>query len=218
MARIENAMTCEEFEQTGWDAERDRSLTPEQRAAALAHLARCPRCAGLDDSWRMAKSELRALAGATEAAETPSRVEMRLRLEFRTRHQRRTRRAAVVLSWALGVAAVATLMITWIDWHKTPAPQGNTVVTPSQPQASNQDSQDASSQTLVAESNANDFTPLPGSTFSDADDASVVRVRMQRSSLGALGLPVADDRSSDWIQVDLLVTDDGLPQAIRVAN
>src|SRR5215813_6628810 len=157
MLKMKNAMTCEEFEQTGWDAERDPSLNPEQRAAALAHLAQCSRCASLDDSWRLAKSELRALAGATEAAETPSRVEMRLRLEFRTRHRaRKTRRAAMVLSWALGAAAVAALTISWINWRQVPAPRGHTAVSQSQP-PSNHDPQDASGQTLVAESNATDF-------------------------------------------------------------
>jgi len=43
-------------------------------------------------------------------------------------------------------------------------------------------------------------------------------VRMQRSSLGALGLPVNEQRASDWIQVDLLVGNDGLPEAVRLAQ
>jgi hypothetical protein len=43
-------------------------------------------------------------------------------------------------------------------------------------------------------------------------------VRMQRSSLGALGLPVNEERAGEWIQVDLLVGNDGLPQAVRLAQ
>src|SRR5262249_9327373 len=139
----------------------------------------CSRCAGLDDSWRLAKSELRVLAGATEAAETPSRIEMRLRLEFRTRYQAKmTRRAAAVLSWALAGAAVAAAGFTWINWRQNSSHQANANTTQSPSPAVNQDSSDSSSQTLVAEGDATDFTPLPGSTFSDSDAASIVRVRM----------------------------------------
>ena len=50
----------------------------------------------------------------------------------------------------------------------------------------------------------------------DADDAAILRVRMQRGALGALGLPVNEERASEWIQVELLVGDDGLPQAVRL--
>jgi hypothetical protein len=213
-------MTCEEFERVGWDAGHDASLTAEERAAAAEHAAHCPQCAALDDSWRLAQSELRALAGATEAAEAPSRVEMRLRLEFRSRHRSmKVRRTALVLSWALAAAAVAAIAVTWVNWHRSI----NGIETPmakSEPAPTNVNSQDDGSgtSTLVADSNSGDFTPLPGSTLTDADAASVVRVRMQRSSLGALGLPVAEDRAADWIQVDLLVTDDGLPQAVRVPD
>ena len=53
------------------------------------------------------------------------------------------------------------------------------------------------SSTLVADNSFGDFTLLPGSTLSDADDASVIRVRMQRGSLKALGLPIAEDRTAD---------------------
>jgi hypothetical protein len=39
---------------------------------------------------------------------------------------------------------------------------------------------------------------------------------MRRSALGAFGLPVNEDLASEWIQVDLLVGNDGSPQAVRV--
>jgi hypothetical protein len=216
----EDAMTCEEFERTRWDAERDASLTADERAAAIEHAAQCSRCAALEDSWHLAKAELRALAGATEAAETPSRVEMRLRLEFRTRHRSmRARRAAAVLAWTLAAAAAIAVAVVWINWRHSsrelqPAMAG------SRPAPAKESPQDGSAgaSTLVADGSPVNFTLLPGSTLSDTDAASVVRVRMQRSSLGALGLPVAEDRAADWIQVDLLVTDDGLPQAVRVPD
>jgi hypothetical protein len=68
----------------------------------------------------------------------------------------------------------------------------------------------------VAQADAGDFTLLPGAFPTDTDDAAILRVRMQRGSLGALGLPVNEESASEWIQVDLLVGNDGLPQAVRL--
>jgi hypothetical protein len=48
------------------------------------------------------------------------------------------------------------------------------------------------------------------------EDATVVHVQMQRSALTALGLTVNEEHGTDWIQVDLLVGDDGVPQAVRL--
>jgi hypothetical protein len=39
---------------------------------------------------------------------------------------------------------------------------------------------------------------------------------MQRGALSALGLPVNEERGGDWIQVDLLVGQDGQPKAVRL--
>jgi hypothetical protein len=67
---------------------------------------------------------------------------------------------------------------------------------------------------LVAD-NSGDFTMLPGSLPQETDDAAIVRVRMQRGALSSFGLPVNEERLSDWIQVDLLVGQDGQPKAVR---
>src|SRR6202790_1154536 len=213
-------MTCEEFERVGWDAERDASLSAEERAAAFAHAADCPACAALEDSWRGAKMELRAFGAATEAAETPSRVEMRLRQEFRTRHRSlRVRRTAVMASWGLAAAAVIFGTVTWINWRNGQRDAQADVSHAGGAQAATRsDAATAAAETLVADNNGGDFTPLPGSMVFDSDDASIVRVPMQRGSPSALGFPVNEERASDWIQVDLLVTDDGLPQAVRLSR
>ena len=59
---------------------------------------------------------------------------------------------------------------------------------------------------------------LPGAFPGGTDDAAVVRVRMQRGALGAFGLPVNEERAGDVILVDLLVGDDGLPQAVKLVE
>jgi hypothetical protein len=74
----------------------------------------------------------------------------------------------------------------------------------------------ANEATLVAANDAEDFTLLPGSLPQETGDAAVVRVRLQRGALGALGLPVNEARAGEWIQVDLFVGQDGQPQAVRL--
>src|SRR5260370_461289 len=112
-------MTCEEFEAMGLDAERDASLSEVERAAENEHAGTCSRCAALQDSWQAAEAELRAFAEDTAMAQTPARVEMRLRQEFRTRHVTlKVRRRAVIAAWALAAAAVVVGAGAWLNWRK----------------------------------------------------------------------------------------------------
>jgi hypothetical protein len=187
--------------------------------------------------------ELQAFAETTAEAETPTRVEMRLRQELRTRHRTlKARRGAVITAWALAAAVVLVAGISWQSWRNsrtgnlaaratvpgTNAVAGNNPGAASIPSA---DGPQTKGQTLTKERNsgkaensqplrvqtdAGDFTLLPGALPADTEDAAILRVRMQRGSLGALGLPVNEERAGEWIQVDLLVGNDGLPQAVRL--
>ena len=234
-------MMCEEFEKIGLHAERDTSLSELERAAAREHTGTCSKCAALQDAWEAAGSELRAFAEETALAETPSRVEMRLRQEFRTQHVTlKVRRTAVIAAWALAAAAVLVGAVSWRNWrhsqqeaarkHLNSAPPANKInesefaaranrrdpaAVPSgqrQPVSTGAGRPEA----LVADNEMSGFTFLPGAFATDTEEAAILRVRMQRSSLGALGLPVNEERASEWIQVDLLVGTDGLPQAVRL--
>ena len=71
---------------------------------------------------------------------------------------------------------------------------------------------------ILSADDSGEFTPLPGTTLDETEDASIFHVRMQRGSLGALGLPVNEASAGEWIQVDLMVGNDGLPQAVRLAE
>jgi hypothetical protein len=220
-------MTCEEFEAIGLDAERDATLSEVQRVAAREHASTCSRCASLEDSWQAAGVELRAFAEDTATAQAPARVEMRLRQEFRTRHVTlKVRRTAAVAAWALTAAAVLVGAVGWRNWRNSPhsaanVPANNSNATTNheaavqgavevkQPDATE-------SEMLIADNELSDFTLLPGASPADTVDAAILRVRMQRGTLGALGFPVNEERAGEWIQVDLLVGDDGLPQAVRL--
>jgi hypothetical protein len=229
-------MKCEEFETIGLDAERDAALGEAERLAAREHAGTCSRCAALEDSWQAARMELRVFAEATAGVETPARVEMRLRQEFRTQHRTvKTRRTAVVAAWALAAAALLVGAVSWTNWRlgqqdssnahrKTSQAAGDLSGTnhnagaglPSPGAFETPDSNVSGTETLIADNELNNFTLLPGALQTDLDDADIVRVRMQRGALSALGLPVNEDRAGEWIQVDLLIGNDGLPQAVRL--
>ncbi len=52
----------------------------------------------------------------------------------------------------------------------------------------------------------------------DTDYGEILHVRMQRGALESFGLPVNEERAGEWIQVDLLVGNDGLPEAVRLSR
>lgn len=225
-------MNCEEFELIGLDSGSNLAKSAADRAAAQDHADSCSRCAALLESWLVAKAELSALGDLTRAVETPSRVEMRLRQEFRTQHRGiPARRAATIATWALAAAAVLVAGISWRNWasarryeilkQENVVPGGllNTQPRDAQVNVAPDDSLPAlSAAALSEEANAGDFTLLPGAFPAAADDAAVVRVRMQRGALGALGLPVNEESAGDVILVDFLVGTDGLPQAVKLVE
>jgi hypothetical protein len=211
-------MNCEEFEAVGLGIERDAAADASQRAAAEEHASTCSRCAALQQSWLVARLELSALSKATRAAETPERVEMRLCQEFRTQHRTMpARRAAVIAAWALATAAVLVGAVSWRNWEKTRREEAtkHELIVPSAKQNLGQNNGSAA---LTSADDEEEFTLLPGSVAADTEDAAIWRVRMQRGALSALGFPVNEDRAGEWIQVDLLVGSDGLPQGVRLAR
>jgi len=214
-------MKCEEFEAISLERGglRISELDAALRDAAALHAAKCPGCAALQESWQEARVALQLLRETTQDAQAPQRVEMRLRSEFGRRHRiAKARFAAIFAAWTLAAATVVIAGVSWRNWRLAQTPREhvsveNTVKAPT-PAATAKDTPEEA--TLVAGNEFGGFTTLPGSLPQEMDDSAIVRVRMQRGALGALGLPVNEERVSDWIQVDLLVGEDGLPKAVRL--
>ena len=216
-------MKCEEFEAIGLErgglqmSEAEAAL----RDAAAEHATQCPGCAALQESWKETRMALQALRDSTRDAETPQRVEIRLLHEFDMRRRTgKVRSATIFAAWALATAAVVFAGVGWwsgrlTQTHGGAVSAGNDVKSNAPaPAVPANDTLDET--TLVADNQAADFTLLPGSLPQEVDDSAIVRVGMQRGALSALGLPVNEERVSDWIQVDLLVGQDGMPKAVRL--
>ena len=208
-------MNCEEFGIVGLD--RDSGAEGLDSPGAREHLRSCPRCAALFESATALRADLRELGQLTAEAKTPSRVEMRLRQEYRTLHTtEKSRSRAVVASWLLAAATLVLVGTSLLLWRRggradvvtqkpvTPA------VTPSVAAGPELGG------TLIAENDGDEFALIPGTIPGSLDDTAVVRVQMERGSLGALGLSVNEEHANDLVQVDLLLGADGQPQAYRL--
>lgn len=209
-------MNCEEFANSGLDF--DANAGGPGFDAAREHLRNCPACAALYEQSLELRGDLRELGQATAKASTPSRVEMRLRQEFRTRHKTdKNRDRAVVVGWVLATATMVLMASSVVLWqqHRTiGTSQANPVSAP--PAASAVANGPEVGGTLIASGDDEQFALIPGALPALQDETAVVRVQMQRGSLGAFGLSVNQERANDIVQVDLLLGADGQPQAYRL--
>lgn len=205
-------MNCQEFANLAADLGTAES-SPET-IAAREHIRSCAACAAFYESVQGLRVELRDLGLATSEATTPSRVEMRLRQEFRTRHKtEKNHGRAVVAGWLMAAATLVLVASSLFFWRHP-----NQVVTNEQPSAKPETAALVASGpelggTLIAENDGNEFALIPGALPGLQDETSVVRVQMQRGSLSALGLTVNEEHASDIVEVDLLLGSDGQPQA-----
>lgn len=63
------------------------------------------------------------------------------------------------------------------------------------------------------------FVPLPYATDpATLEDGTVVRVELTRSALATMGMPVTDGGSLDTVPADIMLSEDGVPQAIRLVR
>lgn len=221
-------MKCEEFEAIGLGLKRrngcENGTETAARAAAVEHANTCPRCAALQESWEEARVGLRALREDTQI-EAPARVEMRLRQEFRTKHKTlKLRTRAMLAGWTLAAAGLLVGFVSWWSWHvnqqRIVADRNVSGRTSSEVNGNSTtgSSLDAVNEPTLLADNEGDFTLLPGSLPEETQDGAILRVRMQRGTLADLGVPVNEDGASDWVQVDLLVGEDGQPRAVRLPS
>jgi hypothetical protein len=146
---------------------------------------------------------LRALA-ADGPREAPRHVEEQLKTQFR-RHSRRRNLAAWTPALSVAVAAGIALLL-WIESARPkPAPIPAAVAASVAP-------------ALEEEADAS-FYPLPEAEALPAlENAMVVRVHLPVSSLQLMGVPVGEERADASVEADLLLGQDGLARAVRLAQ
>ena len=227
----EQMMNCEEFERIAQALARDEGLDITTMEAALNHADSCESCDALLEETESLNSDLRTLAAHHAAEAAPVRVEEALLLAFR-----RQRGPAASVSrlrrrrWYAGIAGVAAAIVLVLTlsgrpkalWH----PAGVTTLKQSDQPVRESGAMGSSSapQQAFQPAGADDqegpdsFVPLSGTfDLASLNEDPIVRVVLSGEDLESLGLPVGGS-GDEQVVADLIIANDGTPQAIRVVS
>lgn len=205
-------MTCQEFWSRMQESPallREVDDTPADREL-YEHTRGCGQCADLMARQRALQAGLRRIAAEQVGLRTPARVEAALLRQLRAQAGRDHTPARVGPTWLgtltgrtlAAAAAMAVLAAVLITYRVAPS----RVLLPASP-----------SEVEETASVDSGFVPLPYAGGAAPNvEAAVVRVEVPRSTLVALGVPLADQATSGTVEAELLLGPGGLPQAIRV--
>lgn len=214
----ENVMNCVQFEEIVHDLDRPGTEGAALRESALAHAESCSRCAQLLTETEALNLALSALAAQEADQQAPPRLEAALAQEFRRSKAAAGGRRVRWQVAALGIAAAALLAVG-LSMYQRPVKPG---VVAGQPSASSQPGPagGAADQSGRAEAeDSSDFVALPyGADPVAAEEGAVVRVELSRAALSSLGLALTSMESEEPVLADLVVSEDGTPQAIRLVS
>ena len=230
MKREVKDMDCAQFERLLHDLDRPGTEGFSLREAALGHAESCSVCAQLLTQAESLDLALRAVAERESGRQAPPRLEKLLRDEYRRGAAASARRRVRWQLAALATAAVLLLALGLSLRHRAESPSrnGGSRATPAAVATGNSPalaSDSASEQGALADSQVADsdsstaFVPLPyADTSAASEDGAIVRVELSRSELASFGLPVTDLSATDRIPADIIVGEDGAPQAIRLVS
>jgi anti-sigma factor RsiW len=198
---------------------------------ALAHAESCSDCAAQLTEMESLSFSLRQLAEESAEAQAPARLETLLLQEFRREKSATASRGVRWQLAAFGIAA-AVLLALGLSLHRqhlvTPANVNSgqssvqTVTTAPDNSAATKTSAtavDGSTHAAVADDAeyATAYMPLPYTYDpSELEGGAVVRVVLPRAALVSYGLPVEGMGVRAQVTADMVISQDGTPQAIRL--
>jgi hypothetical protein len=211
------SMDCSQFEEVLHDLDRPGTRGLALREVALVHAESCSRCAQLMTDAESLDFSLQTIALREAHLEAPPRIEAHLLKEFRVHNAAASRRRMQRRLAALGVAAAILLALGVSLRH------GSVFHGKSTPETSANGAATIVSPVEVAENQLPDspdetaFVSLPyAADPATLENGAVVRVVLSRSALASLGLPVADVSATEQVPADIVLSEDGAPQAIRL--
>jgi hypothetical protein len=202
------------------------------REAALAHAEGCSRCAQLMTDTEALDFSLQTLAVRDADLQAPPRVEAALLQELRLQKAAASGRKGQWRMAALGAAAVVLLALGLsvrhapvIDGKMIAGGKTNAGNGAADHSVSAADSGAGASSVEVVQNVPSDsqdataFVSLPyAADPATLEGGTVVRVELSRSALASMGMPVADASATDRIPADIMLSEDGAPQAIRLVS
>jgi hypothetical protein len=213
-------MDCVEFEEVYHDLDRPGTSGYRLRERVLAHAESCACCGLLLTDGEALDFALHNLIQHNAGREAPPRVEAALLREFQVAKLEESRRRVRRQLGILGVAAAILLALGLGVQHRialrsdTAVPQ-SARVTPN----SSTTSIAAAASEQEEDEYATEFVPVPYADDPAAlEGGAIVRVTLPRSALASFGLPISESDGSDSVFADLVVSEDGTPQAIRLVS
>ncbi len=239
-------MDCAQFAEVLHELDRPGTPGAALRETALAHAEMCSHCGALVTEAESLDFALGRIAQETAELQAPARIEAALLREFQQGRSLASSRRLQWQLAALGVAATVLLAIG-LSFHRpqttTPdkAPSVSASSTPASstrgpdqsqrstaPVIANIQPRGARTKTVAQKTAANDadateyataYVPLPYAYDpSGLEGGAVVRVVLPRAALVSYGLPIEGMGVSEQVTADMVVSQDGTPQAIRLVR
>jgi hypothetical protein len=240
-----NRMDCAQFQGVLHELNRPGTEGATLCDRALAHAELCGDCAVLLTEVESLDFALREAAAESAELQAPPRLETFLLQEFRREKSATASRGVRWQLAAFGVAA-AVFLALGLSLHRqnlvtpggvngtqkspqtsaqtsdnTAATKTATTVPDADAPASTNHTQSIANSAQTAQASDTEYTtaymPLPYAYDpSELEGGTVVRVVLPRAALASYGLPVEGMGVADHVTADMVVSQDGTPQAIRL--
>jgi anti-sigma factor RsiW len=194
-------MTCKPYEDAIVDLGRNRDVDDRVAAAVESHAARCPSCAARLARERALTAGMRALAGSAQHEGAPEALAGSLLETFASRHQAGGEPLTGWRSWIAAAAAVV-ILVTGLAaaWRALEPPVDRGAAPP-------------------VSADVQEFVPWPGAAALPAfESGQLVRTELPVTVLPLLGLVPASAPAGNKVTADVLVGQDGLARAVRLAR
>jgi hypothetical protein len=237
-AKRMNRMDCAQFQEVLHELDRPGTEGGALCERALAHAEFCSDCAALMTEVESLDFALGQVATESAELQAPPRLETLLLQEFR---REKSARASRRVRWQLAAFAVAAavLLALGLTLHRqhlvrsgdVNSAQNSTQTAAQVPggsaaastatSAPDSNTQSSANSALTAQADdaeyATAYMPLPYAYDpSELEGGAVVRVVLPRAALLSYGLPVEGMGVADQVTADMVVSQDGTPQAIRL--
>jgi len=231
-------MDCTQFKEIYHELDRPGTSGYRFRERALSHAEACPRCGALLTEGEALDFALRNLAESSARWEASPRIEANLLRELQQAKlagsRQRIRKqfailgaaAAVLLALGIGVhqritSGARTNSVDAANETGSPTTETATEAVAGGSTTPGESTSAASASANQADENeyAEEFVPVPYADDPAAlEGGAIVRVTLPRSALASFGLPITESEGTDRVSADLIVSQDGTPQAIRLVS
>jgi hypothetical protein len=218
-------MNCHEFRNLVHQLAREDASADAAVVDALAHAESCRPCDALLREAEQLTAGLRSLAAQHNFDAAPPRIEAALLHAFRQQHVPAPRLRHVgrwLVVSTIGLAAAALLAILLTGYHPgapSPSAPASTPRETNRPTTSPRTTwADYAIEGETEEQTAAAYIPL-AADFDPSwlEGGAIVRVLLSRPALASLGVPVITGSDGQML-ADMVISNDGTPQAIRVVD